>query len=89
MQALYASAGLFLLATLAGCPRSSEIQRTAVIHQNNSDIAAQNGQYGIAASEQRKAQNQHHKAVNKAIDEGNPIPPQTKIGDPAPAPLTN
>ncbi len=87
MRSMVMITGLVVLAFATGCPGSGELQRKAVIHQNNSDTAAQNGQYGIAGSEQRKAQNEHHRAVNKAIDEGNPIPPQTKAGDPPPPPL--
>jgi|GEM_PF-1501077 len=71
-------------ALTSGCATSREEQRSALIHQQNSDVAATNGQYGIAGSEQRKAEDAHHKAVKKAIDEGKPIPPQTKPGDPVP-----
>src|SRR5438270_10995418 len=68
-----------------GCATTSgEQQRRALTHQQNSDNAAANGQYGIAGSEQRKAEDSHHKAAVKAMDEGNPIPPQTKQGDTPP-----
>ena len=60
---------------------SSEEQRRALVHQQKSDDAANQGQYGVAADEQQNAQDAHHEAVNKAIDEGKPIPPQTKRGD--------
>ncbi len=71
-----------------GCGASSgEEQQKALVHQQNSDKAANAGAFGTAQDEQRKAQDAHHDAVNKAIDEGNPIPPQTKPGDvPAPPP---
>jgi hypothetical protein len=66
---------------------SSEEQRRALIHQQKSDDAAKQGQFGIAGDEQQNAQDAHHEAVNKAIDEGQPIPPQTKPGDvPPPKP---
>ena len=66
---------------------SSEEQRRALTHQQNSDEAAKRGQFGIAGDEQQNAQDAHHEAVNKAIDEGRTIPPQTKPGDvPPPQP---
>jgi hypothetical protein len=71
----------------AGCAESSsQEQRRALVHQQRSDVAAENAEYGIAGDEQRKAEDAHHKAVKKAIDEGNPIPPQTQTGDPVPPP---
>jgi hypothetical protein len=78
------------LAALAiGCGATSgEEQRRALTYQQNSDDAARNGQYGIADENQRKAHDAHHKAVTKAIDEGKPIPPQTKFGDVPPPPPT-
>lgn len=45
------------------------------MHQRSSDVAASNGEYGVAGAEQRQAEEAHHKAVKKAIDEGTPIPP--------------
>ena len=78
-----------LAASQLGCAGSSNEQQTkALTHQQNSDEAAKQGQYGRADEEQRKAQESHHGAVMKAIDEGKPIPPQTKVGDvpPPPAP---
>ena len=84
MRTRFATAGLLVLLSTTGCPDSSVNQRRALIHQQNSDVAAGNGQYGIAGSEQRKAEDSHHKAVKQAIDEGKPIPPQTKAGDPVP-----
>jgi hypothetical protein len=75
LAALLFSAGI-------GCgASSSEEQRRALVHQQNSDEAAQAGYYGVAGSEQRKAQDAHHKAVIKAIEEGKTLPPQTKQGD--------
>jgi hypothetical protein len=68
----------------AGCATSNQEQRRALVHQQNSDVAAANAEYGIAGDEQRKAEESHHKAVKKAIDEGKPIPPQTGPGDPVP-----
>jgi hypothetical protein len=65
----------------AACSTSREEQRIALMHQQSSDTAAQRGQYGVAAAEQRKAQDSHHKAVQKAIDEGVAVPPQTERGD--------
>lgn len=69
-----------------GCATSGQEQQRALSHQENSDVAASNGQYGIAGAEQRKAEDSHHKAAVKAIDEGKPIPPATKRGD-QPAPV--
>jgi len=77
---------ILLFSSGIGCASSSEDQRRALVHQQNSDDAARGGQYGIADSEQRKAQDAHHDAVTKAIDEGKPIPPQTKPGDVPPPP---
>jgi len=78
----------FLSVSLFGCgATSNEEQRRALTHQQNSDNAAKGGQYGVADTEQRKAQDAHHSAVDKAMDEGKPIPPQTKFGD-APPPAT-
>ena len=72
-------------ASAFGCATSGQEQQRALRHQQNSDNAAANGQYGIAGDEQRKAEDSHHKATTKAIDEGKPLPPQTKAGDkPAP-----
>jgi len=83
MNRLALSAGLWLVVGLssAGCATSRQEQQRALAHQQNSDDAAARGQYGIAGSEQRKAEESHHKAAVKAIDEGKPIPPQTKAGD--------
>jgi len=68
-----------------GCGASSaEDQRRAVVHQNNADQAARDGQYAMAGDEQRKAENAHAEAVQKAMDEGKPIPRQTRPGDPPP-----
>ena len=77
------AAALWLLAGVSssGCATSHEEQQRALAHQQNSDNAAANGQYGIAGSEERKAEDAHHKAAVKAIDEGKPIPPGTKPGD--------
>ena len=79
------------MAVALGCgASSSEEQRRALVHQQNSDDAAKNGQYGVAGDEQRKAQDTHHDAVNKALDEGKPIPPQPQFGDrPPPPPPAN
>jgi hypothetical protein len=68
-------------ACAVGCATSGQEQQRALAHQQNSDTAASNGQYGIAGSEERKAEDAHHKATVKAIDEGKPLPPQTKRGD--------
>jgi len=77
------AAALSLLAGVssAGCATSHQEQQRALAHQQNSDAAAANGQYGIAGSEERKAEEAHQQAAKKAIDEGKPIPPQTKPGD--------
>jgi len=74
---------LFALAA-TGCANSGEEQRKAEVHQYKSDEAASNGQFGVAGDEQRKAADSHHSAVMKAIDEGQPIPRQTQVGDPYP-----
>ncbi len=68
----------------AGCASSAQEQRKAEQHQYNSDEAADQGRYKVAESEQRKAADSHYKAVTKAIDEGQPIPPQTERGGPNP-----
>ena len=74
-----------VVASVLGCgATSAEEQRRAQTHQHNSDEAAEQGQYGVAGDEQRAAHDSHNNAVNKAIDEGKPIPPQTKRGDPPP-----
>ena len=65
----------------AACSTSREEQRAALMHQQSSDVAAGRGEYGVAGAEQRKAEDSHHKAVKKAIDEGVPVPPQTAPGD--------
>jgi hypothetical protein len=74
-----------LVASVIGCgSTSAESQRRAQTHQHNSDRAAEQGQYKIAEEEQRRAADSHHDAVTQAIDEGKPIPPQTRRGDPPP-----
>jgi hypothetical protein len=88
MRTLISSLGLVAVLSGFGCAGSNEEQRRALVHQQNSDTAASNGQYGIAGDEQRKAEDSHHSAVKKAISEGKQIPPQTKPGDPVP-PDTN
>lgn len=76
-----------LVASCGGCGASStEEQRRAVVHQNNADKAADQGQYGVASDEQRKAEEAHAAAVRKAMDNGEPIPRQTRPGDPPPPP---
>lgn len=60
---------------------SAEAQAKAVDHQYKADQAAASGFYGVAAEEQRKAVDEHHDAVKKAIDEGKPIPSQPQTGD--------
>ena len=58
----------------AGCATTSaQEQRQAEQHQRNSDDAARNGQFGIAADEQRRAQQSQSKAVQKSLDEGKPV----------------
>ncbi len=67
---------------VAGCVTTSEeSQANATAHQYKSDKAAESGFYGVAADEQRKAADDHHDAVKKAIDEGKPIPAQPQVGD--------
>ncbi|KYF87706.1 hypothetical protein [Sorangium sp. So ce388] len=76
-----------LIASAIGCAATSaEEQRRAVTHQHNADEAAHQGQYGMASDEQRKAEEAHARAVKKAMDEGKPIPRQTRPGDPPPPP---
>jgi alkanesulfonate monooxygenase SsuD/methylene tetrahydromethanopterin reductase-like flavin-dependent oxidoreductase (luciferase family) len=73
---------LILLSCFVSCATTSEeAQRKATIHQYKSDEAAKSGFYGVAAEEQRKAADEHHDAVKKAIDEGKPIPAQPQTGD--------
>lgn len=75
-----------LAASALGCSATSaEEQRRSVIHQDNADQAAKEGQYGVAGDEQRKSEEAHASAVEKAMDEGKPIPRQRRPGDP-PAP---
>ena len=69
---------------VASCASSAQEQRKAEQHQYNSDEAAEAGRYKVAEDEQRNAANSHAKAVTKAIDEGQPIPPQTSKGGPNP-----
>lgn len=85
-----AAFGSLLGASAIGCgASSSEEQRRALTYQQTSDEAARRGQYGVAGEDQQKAQDAHHRAVDKAIDEGKAIPPQTKFGDaPPPRPAT-
>ena len=79
LSALLISSALIVA---AGCATTSEeSQRNAASHQYKSDKAAESGLYGVAADEQRKAADEHHNAVKKAIDEGKPIPSQPKVGD--------
>jgi hypothetical protein len=80
-------AGSMVSLSALGCGASSaEEQRRALTYQQKSDDAAKEGEYGRAGDAQRKAQDAHYTAVRKAIDEGNPIPPQPRIGD-TPPPL--
>jgi hypothetical protein len=74
-----------VVASVIGCgSTSAEETRRAQTHQHNSDQAAQQGQFGIAGDEQRAAADSHHDAVKKAIDEGKPLPPEPRRGDPPP-----
>ena len=74
-------AALFVtLAAVGACANSAQEQRKAEQHQYNSDVAADQGRFGVAGDEQREAADSHHRAVSKAIDEGKPIPPQTERG---------
>jgi hypothetical protein len=76
-----------LAISVIGCgATSAEEQRRSQTHQHNSDEAAEQGKFGVAGDEQRAAHDSHHDAVTKAIDEGKPIPPQPRRGDPPPAP---
>ena len=79
-------AALMALGLAAGCATSAESQRRAGVHQANSDVAASRGEFGVAGSEQRKAEDDHHKAVVKAIQEDRPLPESTHPGDPPPPP---
>ena len=88
MKNLVITACFSLLFGVGACATSRQQQQRALAHQQNSDIAAANGQYGIADSEERKAEDAHHKAAVKAIDEGKHVPPETKRGD-VPAPDGN
>lgn len=89
MRNLLVMAGLttVLVASIAGCgASSSEEQRRALKHQQNADEAAEQGQYGVAGEEQRRAEDSHASAVQKAMDNGEPIPRQTQKGDRPPPP---
>ncbi len=85
---IYAIAIVCVTASVGcGAATSREEQQRALGHQESSDKAADAGAYEVAGDEQRAAHDTHHDAVTKAIDEGGPIPPQTKPGDvPAPPP---
>jgi len=89
MKILICAVAIVCVSAGVGCgaATSREEQQKALVHQENSDNAADAGAYGVAGEEQRAAQDTHHDAVTKAIDEGAPIPPQTKPGD-VPAPPT-
>jgi hypothetical protein len=89
MRTSLITASFVALMASTGCPSSNQEQRRALVHQQSSDTAASNGQYGIAGDEQRKAEDSHHSAVKKAISEGKPIPPQTKPGDSVPPDTNN
>lgn len=76
-----------LAASGLGCgATSAEEQRRSETHQGNADEAAKQGQYGVAGDEQRKSEEAHASAVEKAMDEGKPIPRQRRPGDPPPPP---
>lgn len=80
-------AAIVVVTLAAGCgATSAEEQRSSVLHQNKADEAARQGQYTMAGEEQKKAEAAHSSAVEKAIDEGKPIPRQTRPGDPPPPP---
>jgi hypothetical protein len=83
MSRIMFAAGLWLVVGVSspGCATSRQEQQRALAHQANSDVAAANGQYGIAGDEQRKAEDAHHKAAVKAMDEGKPLPPAPIPGD--------
>lgn len=85
-KTLMSATAILAASLMFGCTTTSaQRQRQAELHQQRSDAAAQRGAYGEAESEQRKAHDEHHEAVKKAIEEGKPIPPQPAIGDePAP-----
>jgi hypothetical protein len=88
MKKLLCASGLMacLATLLIGCTTTSQqAQRAALVHQQNSDEAAKRGSYGEADKEQRRAQDAHHEAVVKALDEGKPLPPQPAAGDKPPA----
>jgi hypothetical protein len=70
-------------AFLVGCggATSQQKQNEALEHQSNSDSAAEQGRYGTAAEEQKKAHEAHHEAVEKALDNQQPVPPQPVKGD--------
>jgi len=89
MKKVLCASGLMaclLLPMLVGCTTTSQqAQKAALMHQQRSDEAAKSGAYGVAADEQRRAQDAHHEAVVKAIDEGKPLPPQPQAGDKPPA----
>jgi hypothetical protein len=89
MRSSIVSAGFLFLISSFGCAGSNEEQRKALVHQRNTDVAASNGQFGIAADEQKKAAAAHNRAVKKAIAEGKPIPEQTKAGDAVPPDTAN
>ncbi len=76
----FAASAFCLSIMAAGCATSAQEQRQAEQHQFNSDQAAKQGQFKRAEDEQREAADAHHRAVIKAIDESQPIPPQTEKG---------
>ena len=81
------SLAAIVVASVSGCGASSaEESRNAQTHQYNSDEAAKQGQFGVAGDEQKAAADAHNDAVKKAIDEGKPLPPEPRRGDPPPPP---
>jgi hypothetical protein len=78
--------GIVGVAALGCASTSAEEQRRALTYQQSSDEAASKGHYEKAGDDQQNAHDAHHKAVDKAIDEGKTIPPQPQMGDKPPPP---
>ena len=69
---------------LAGCASSQQLSEQANAHMHDARLAAAAGDYDVARAEQRQAEHDHQRAVERARNEARipPPPPQD-----APLPL--
>jgi hypothetical protein len=70
------------MVVLAGCASSGQLSERANAHMADARSAAAVGNYQVARAEQRQAEHDYQRAVERARDEGRPEPPP-----PADAPL--